>query len=151
MKVIVFAVVSALIIGFTVSQFASKNEYSPNEFKVIAEGLTDDGIKLIITVPPESLYYCPGATYKKSNGMINFSVVRAHIDTEPIVDVLAERRSDGSLALLFPLDHKELANGRSIEFKDSSGHSQGAWSISSKQQAEQDVPVNPLGAPESKN
>ena len=134
-KLIVITVVSVLIIGavawrFVIKDaFVSSDEYAPDQFEVLSEGFTDDGIELVIKVQGESLYYSPGATFKKSNGTINFSVVRAHVDTKPIVDVIAERRADGSLVLLFPLDNKDLSGGRKVELKDSSGHLLGAWNI----------------------
>jgi len=128
-KIIAFGVAALIVVAGVVSIFVPTLEYTPDEFKVISEGLTDEGIKLVIKVPPESIFYCPGATCEKSNGVIQFSIVRSHIDSKPIVDVPAQRRTDGSLALLFPLDFRDLANGKSVELVDSSGHSYGSWSI----------------------
>lgn len=121
--------------------FFYSKEYHPCEFEVISEGLTDKGIELTVTVPPESVYYCPGATYQKSNGTISFSVVRSQIDTKATVDVAAERKPDGSLVLLFPLKDEDIADGRKIELKDSSGRLRGAWSISSEDNKDRQVAV----------
>jgi len=109
-------VVCALLSG------CSRSEYRSDEIRIVSEGYTVDGIALGFVAPPEPLYHCPGLHLKYDGEKVHFTFVRSRIGESRPVDIKAESRNEGAIAIIpFPPDSD------SIELIDSAGKSLGRW------------------------
>ena len=120
---------SAVVIVLAVTAFFTLGEgttYHPADVKVLAEGICDHGITLTFRPPPESLFFCPGVTYKAKGHVIQYTYVRSQVDDDGACDIKAKRQNDGSLSVTFPFPNK-WKTGDKVELIDSTGESLGQW------------------------
>jgi hypothetical protein len=102
--------------------------YDPDEIKVTAEGLMNEGIALRFSPPSESGYCCPGVRTRYQGQSIHYEFVRAPIgDNNVHVDVRAEDMKDGTCRVLFPYPGGRFEKGDRVELIDSKGRGRGSW------------------------
>ncbi len=119
--VVIVTLVSLLI----ARSLAPGDTYPPDRYEVLSEGFYDEGLELIARLPEEVSFHCPGANYEIHGREIRFSLLRVRTGREVRADVPVSPRPDGSVALFFPFDGLDPAQG--VALVDTGGKSYGTW------------------------
>ena len=103
-----------------------QNCYDPKQVKVTGEAVTEKGVEIRFTPPPETMYYCPGVNLKTKGSQVFYTYVRAKVGNLPKVDAATEWKN-GECSVTIPFPNGKLKPGDSIELIDADGHSSGKW------------------------